>query len=815
MEHKMRFIRRRYPTASREQGSTHASNSRNSRVASTARDDHQQGEKRDSSQEGLQLPRMDMGYKQYDCIIGATATQGAEEGLYKMDEEIEKVKDCQDKRSGLVYRAAKRHSLCVQGRLNVHGRIFQNPQQASSKRWMGQFLSSKLQYKEGNGGLDKKAECPIFQTPNGILSSRRSPYDRRFAPRLRSHTISWRRNISFFQSIFNERSTPNLKLQGTPGCFIGTQQIFLIDSEKSREQISSQIGQHMCCLQRQQMECLPESPSTPQENTIVMSSNEPHSHSVTHPRGEEYGSRRIVKVGNRRRLLDPDSSSSTSRDSSWSSNRDRRFRKRHKQKEGDLVWARKQASTGRPSSKLGKRNSSHSSPYSTDSSMSSESRIGKSESDLSSSGLEESDLEQPSFETDDSLLHLEMLSRRPFPRTGNVEVGSRTSSRGVYGCKDRMVARVGERWWSEGLRACGVPDKIRKITEESISKVTWNQYINCFAHFHIEWKSNQLGEIPGCFDEWIKKCAVCFLSLKDRGTPYSSLCAMRSAISLFSRTVYGREIGDIPLIHTIFRSFSFSQSHKKPYTSMWSPDIITGFYSRELNNEQLPFLDLTVKCILLIMLFSACRFCELARISMSESIWETEAIHLSTRLKTSRSREFITVPFLQEEHIRICPARAIRCLWDRVRTTYEKRDTFLLNKTTHTPLTPSGIRKLAKFGMMRAGVPEEFRPYTIKHATISKLSTEGIPETCVARFARLSTTAHTPLKSYFKTNLASQMAHMLLPQSPELQLSDENFRKEKVQRLQSKNISIGTMQQTTTITFGKQFEQSSDISAEA
>ncbi|KAH7827348.1 uncharacterized protein MONOS_16419 [Monocercomonoides exilis] len=366
---------------------------------------------------------------------------------------------------------------------------------------MGRFLSTELQYKEGTGGLEKKAECTIFQTPDGILSSRRCPCDRCFAALLRCYTISWMRNISLFQSIFQEISTPNLKLQGTPGCFIGTQQIFLIDSEKSHEQIASQIGQHVCSLQRKQKECLPESPSTPQKNTIIVPINEPHSHSGTHPRREEYESRRIVKVGNRRRFLDPDSSSSTSRDSSWSSYRDRRFRKRCKQKEGDLVWARKQHGTGRSSSILGKRNSSHPSPDSTDPSMSSESKIGKSESYLSSSGLEESDLEQPSIETDDSFPHLEMLSRCFFPGAWNVEERSRTSFGGVYGCKDRMEVLVGERWWKEGLQACGVPDKIRKITERSISKVTWNQYINCFARFHIEWKSNQLGEIPGCFDE--------------------------------------------------------------------------------------------------------------------------------------------------------------------------------------------------------------------------------------------------------------------------------------------------------------------------
>ncbi|KAH7825064.1 uncharacterized protein MONOS_11030 [Monocercomonoides exilis] len=145
-----------------------------------------------------------------------------------------------------------------------------------------------------------------------------------------------------------------------------------------------------------------------------------------------------------------------------------------------------------------------------------------------------------------------------------------------------------------------------------------------------------------------------------------------------------------------------------------------------------------------------------------------EQIHFQQRchppphhLKTSIPPSYLAIPFLGEVDRNICPARAVNCLWERVRRTYESGDTFLLNTTHHSPLKTSGIRKLAKLGMMQVGILQEFRPYTVKHAAISALILKGVPEVFIAKHARLSPTAHTPTRSSLRANLASNMAHAL------------------------------------------------------
>ncbi|KAH7826312.1 uncharacterized protein MONOS_10093 [Monocercomonoides exilis] len=82
--------------------------------------------------------------------------------------------------------------------------------------------------------------------------------------------------------------------------------------------------------------------------------------------------------------------------------------------------------------------------------------------------------------------------------------------------------------------------------------------------------------------------------------------------------------------------------------------------------------------------------------------------------------------------------------------------------THHTPLNSSGIRKLTKLGMTHEGIPQEFRPCTIKHAAISALILKGIPEVLIVRHSRLSLTAHTPTRSFLRANLASDMSHVLV-----------------------------------------------------
>ncbi|KAH7822336.1 uncharacterized protein MONOS_12364 [Monocercomonoides exilis] len=170
---------------------------------------------------------------------------------------------------------------------------------------------------------------------------------------------------------------------------------------------------------------------------------------------------------------------------------------------------------------------------------------------------------------------------------------------------------------------------------------------------------------------------------------------------------------------------------------------------------------------------NTCRFRKLAQLSMMASIVDSSAVHLQTKLKTTNSPSFITVPFLDESNAKICPARTFLYLWEFIKQRHPECDTFLLNTMKFTPLTVEGIRKLARIGMTWIGVPKHYRPYTIKHAAISTLMLNKVPEALVAKYARLSPTAHTPSRFYLSADLSHQMADKLISasstQSPILQ----------------------------------------------
>ncbi|KAH7819973.1 putative Transposon Ty3-G Gag-Pol polyprotein [Monocercomonoides exilis] len=611
------------------------------------------------------------------------------------------------------------------------------------ERWLGRSGVLEQQHKKTIGLLDSKAQGELQQRTGGFLETRRHINDRCFPLGLRSNLGSWRREISFSQTVQQQHKNPNIQFQGAPCSFIGSQQLFITNHSQP-------------CVW-----CGTQPPAFIEKDQGYMSVDEIDDDSNPHSRGEKHNRRRIVQVRGRRRLYDKESMSEGSGDGSRSDSRERRFRKRRKQEEGDMVWSRKSVRSRWSHRRLDKEHNAHSPSDSVDSSESQESKSRESESNHSSSIMEESDMEQLTGRDDVSILRLEEFESGFNPGSRPEENGCSTASRGIHGSNNQLVREVGEEWWWRSLRICGVPDRIISVTKESIAKSTWTTYTFGFAHFSREWEELKLGPFPKYFDEWSMDCANCLLSMRDKGGKYSCL---------------------------------------KSYTKMWSPDIVLSYYENYGLNEYLSFFNLTVKCILLVMLFTSCRFHELEQISMANSIFENDAIYLSTRLKTSRSREYITVPCLEDVHKRICPARAIHTLWERVKATYENRDKFLLNTTHHTLLTAKGIRTLARLGLRKAGVPEEYRPYTIMHASISKLASSGIPEVCIAKHARLSTTAHTPSRSYYKANLANRMACVLLAPEEDSSQQDENtvVKKSRITK-QIEGIPFCATQQTTTI----------------
>ncbi|KAH7816447.1 uncharacterized protein MONOS_13432c1 [Monocercomonoides exilis] len=147
-------------------------------------------------------------------------------------------------------------------------------------------------------------------------------------------------------------------------------------------------------------------------------------------------------------------------------------------------------------------------------------------------------------------------------------------------------------------------------------------------------------------------------------------------------------------------------TRKKKVQEIWNPKTILTYFSSLGENQTLSFKHLTMKVIVLTMLFTACRFTELERVDMERSRFEHEGIYLNTRPKTSLNRTEIAVPFLNENPA-ICPASAIQA------------------------------------------------------ATLSTLTMSGIPPTQIAKFARLSPRTDTLVKHYVKANLASTFGKVI------------------------------------------------------
>ncbi|KAH7822301.1 uncharacterized protein MONOS_6432 [Monocercomonoides exilis] len=215
----------------------------------------------------------------------------------------------------------------------------------------------------------------------------------------------------------------------------------------------------------------------------------------------------------------------------------------------------------------------------------------------------------------------------------------------------------------------------RKISEElgeqcrqGVAQSTWDGYLFGFARFAEQWKLCGHSVIPDNLPEWTAKCADVFLSLKNKEVKVSVLQMIRAAVSFFSSLAFNTALGEIPIIKTLFRSLRRTDTaRKKTVPEIWNPKTLLKYYNELGPNIDLTFKALTQKVITLTMLFSACRFTELERVDMSQSRITKDGVYLDTSLKTSNTRTEIAVPFLSEVPF-ICPASAIRTLWEIVQT---------------------------------------------------------------------------------------------------------------------------------------------------
>jgi integrase len=154
-------------------------------------------------------------------------------------------------------------------------------------------------------------------------------------------------------------------------------------------------------------------------------------------------------------------------------------------------------------------------------------------------------------------------------------------------------------------------------------------------------------------------------------------------------------------------------------------------------NARLKDAELQTKTMLLVMIFSACRLAELARMENPEEGAEgghTVVLYTVTK-QSQETRRRIVIRRLSNEQL--CPVAAVAA-WTERRGPVENNRLFGRSGSA-APGAEEGERQRREWTtagicaqflriMRRAGIPEQFTAYSVKHAVVTKLFKLGATE---------------------------------------------------------------------------------------
>jgi site-specific recombinase XerD len=183
----------------------------------------------------------------------------------------------------------------------------------------------------------------------------------------------------------------------------------------------------------------------------------------------------------------------------------------------------------------------------------------------------------------------------------------------------------------------------------------------------------------------------------------------------------------------------------RKYSTMWDVKVMIDWIRTTYpDNTTLSIGDLLKKAIVLTMIFSASRITELSKITAHSNDVREDVIRLDTNIKT-RLEEHQWIVFYPLRDKGVCPHAAIREWLSRRGSS---SPVLFTDPTTHDPLSIAAISNILRNAMRQAGVGEMFAPYSIKHAVITYLFAQGVPEAQINEFGRWSVSSRVAYQHY-------------------------------------------------------------------
>jgi hypothetical protein len=188
-----------------------------------------------------------------------------------------------------------------------------------------------------------------------------------------------------------------------------------------------------------------------------------------------------------------------------------------------------------------------------------------------------------------------------------------------------------------------------------------------------------------------------------------------------------------------------SPGTQKKYKTMWDIGRLLRYIGHTYpTNNALTLNELSLKMVVLLMVFTVCRFPELTRLSIDPRNDAADRLSLLTQTKTALDEE-TPITLRPLTNATICPVAAVRAWLER---TGEPGNPLFVDATTRQPLKTRQLGDMVRRAFAGAGIPPIYGSYSIKHSVVSFLFGAGVEEWRINAFGRWAPGSHTAATFY-------------------------------------------------------------------
>jgi hypothetical protein len=222
---------------------------------------------------------------------------------------------------------------------------------------------------------------------------------------------------------------------------------------------------------------------------------------------------------------------------------------------------------------------------------------------------------------------------------------------------------------------------------------------------------------------------------------------LRSALSSLFHFLFNVDFGTLFQAKLIAKRMRNEYPRQGKHRTVFDISLLLQHYRALGDNSRLDHLQLCAKVGTMLILYPMLRPEDMLRLDMTQLRRTEKGLQFHAVLKNRPEYSECVIAQVQDEAI--CPVRAVLELWRRVCKHAPSPKGLFYDVNFVAPLNKYHLERGMRDLMTSAGVPSNFTPYSIKHASITFLLKQGVDEQVINRNARLSRFAGTAVRYYF------------------------------------------------------------------